>query len=1080
MSSEAIKTKKKIKIKVIKRAANTYPKLIECNDLGKKPLNDLNIKGRTVLEFINNEIKNNNDINDILSMISNPFTVVPYKSELKENNKILKRDNIKRSIRGFVYERLWDICIKFGVVNEFTLSTLNNKLQTTHIFGNPNSEDIDFSLNSNFWNTNYNEYLSENIQSGNSGGYSDITFINKKYDKDTKQFNENETLYLISVKYFKQEKGADKYDIGKLCTLIEKHSKKNRDIKVLIFVKNKEKTIEIFKKQKSSSNIMIKYINPGGDYENIYDINDLQKNYIKLRKLLSQYNFLNDDSDRKKFAKYLGILKDPFIPRFHQELFINKIDNLLLKKHKNILVGAIPRSGKTYIMAGSILNYVRNNPNKKSNFVIITPAPTETFPEYLALFDQYIDFSDEYKIENTKDGRNKIKIDPAKNNIIIVSKQKLGWGKEDTDTILMDGNIEHKFKKNIFEIFSEGTTIKLDLVFLDEAHFGMSTQKAGQILTQLDTLCGDTPKVFVTATYKKPLNTYGIEEAAKITWDLNDINIMKKLKSKEEDNDIKKRFGKTLYEEVIKNYTLKELNDNYGIFPQPYLITSIWDYEYIINEKTKIGDTEYGFDMEKLFTLKNDSNDSFENELSVKNVLRYYFGVPDKENDYRIQHMTKHRSILQRINNICNNNCRTMQIKHKPTSQLWFMPYGQTRLIKNIINALLTLIDTKFKSIADDFYFYVALPDKEQISTSFKNVKVQYMNGTPIKTHIESKEKEIREGTITQSNLIILAGARLQLGISLKNVDIVALWNNVTSSDAIFQMLFRSMTEVDTPKCKPNDAGNIVEYCNNKKFGFMVDLNPQRALTNMFLFKDNLYDKEPSKNEYKAIGDLINVDTDVMKDRYGEKGAKEEFVKDMFDRMYDSWGNNSDSMKQLTRKTIKYDIDTLKNIKEVLKDITLASKKSENQTQNNLQGFNSGKKVVKTKSGPKTTQKVNKSKKEISLEEKASEIMFEYLSLLNIFNLYNEDTTSKKCFLEIDTIPDLKGLEFERNKQHTNIFSDPQNKTIFLKILNGRLGNKDNEEFNEEVLNILLSSIQSNDNKLSVNKLMKTQKKKVL
>ena len=64
-----------------------------------------------------------------------------------------------------------------------------------------------------------------------------------------------------------------------------------------------------------------------------------------------------------------------------------------------------------------------------------------------------------------------------------------------------------------------------------------------------------------------------------------------------------------------------------------------------------------------------------------------------------------------------------------------------------------------------------------------------------------------------KSNLIILAGARLQLGISLKNVDIVTLWNNVTSSDAIFQMLFRSMTEVDTPECE------VDTYCNNKKFG---------------------------------------------------------------------------------------------------------------------------------------------------------------------------------------------------------------------------------------------------------------------
>jgi len=51
-------------------------------------------------------------------------------------------------------------------------------------------------------------------------------------------------------------------------------------------------------------------------------------------------------------------------------------------------------------------------------------------------------------------------------------------------------------------------------------------------------------------------------------------------------------------------------------------------------------------------------------------------------------------------------------------------------------------------------------------------------------------------------------------------------------------MLFRSMTEVDVPPCKPN------EYCAEKKFGFMVDMNPQRALTNVGLFSANISKKK--------------------------------------------------------------------------------------------------------------------------------------------------------------------------------------------------------------------------------------------
>ena len=47
-------------------------------------------------------------------------------------------------------------------------------------------------------------------------------------------------------------------------------------------------------------------------------------------------------------------------------------------------------------MAGSILEFVkRYKGSKKLKFLLITPAPNETFPEYRDIFYNYIDF-DEY------------------------------------------------------------------------------------------------------------------------------------------------------------------------------------------------------------------------------------------------------------------------------------------------------------------------------------------------------------------------------------------------------------------------------------------------------------------------------------------------------------------------------------------------------------------------------------------------------------------------------------------------------------------------------------------------------------
>ena len=73
-------------------------------------------------------------------------------------------------------------------------------------------------------------YLEEIVRSENSGGYSDITFLNTQ--KDDEQ-NDIEDLYLISVKYYKDEKGIADYDVGKLCALINFHKK---EIEIFIYI----------------------------------------------------------------------------------------------------------------------------------------------------------------------------------------------------------------------------------------------------------------------------------------------------------------------------------------------------------------------------------------------------------------------------------------------------------------------------------------------------------------------------------------------------------------------------------------------------------------------------------------------------------------------------------------------------------------------------------------------------------------------------------------------------------------------------------------------------------------------------
>ena len=1053
-----------------------------------------------VLKFIQSTIKNNNNVkHDILDKIKYVL------------GEVIEGDVIEDySSQGFYYERLWDLCIKFGATN-LTLPAIKGKLQTSHIINeNPNKMGIEFQ--SNCWNGNKLDknpggYVLQPVRSGNSGGYSDITFLNQNYDDKGNKIG-GEELYFISVKYFKEEKEISEYDIGKLCSLIREHEKKNRIIKLYIFVKDKKNAIDKFEAQHSSSNILIKYINPGGNYEHIYDANDLQEAFFKLKKILEQYDFLQTPTNIHDFqSNYLNVLKDVFIPRFHQELFVLKINKLIEHGEKNVLVGAIPRSGKSYIMAGTILEYVKKqeelHPGKKVKFLLITPVPTETFPEYETIFNKYIEF-DKLGIDvvTYKDDVNSTKVckNKDKHCVIIISKQKLGWtagsnaekilAKDDEaveDEVVEDNVDEDEddkdvktIKERVIELFYANPDI--DIMFLDEAHFGMSTEKAQQIVKVLDSAISNTIKIYVTATYNKPLQAYGVKAECKLTWDMNDIQIMQKIDEKTiTDNAIQKQFGNDIYVKALEYFgdktgilLIDKFKKDYSIFPKPYLITSVWDKEFLNVEKLKIGDTEFGWDMNKLFATEGDS-DNFANEEQIKEMMRYYFGYPDKDEKYDKQSFYRTRGILPRIRNICLNKCRTLQPQHK-TTQLWFLPIGNGK-IKNKTKALVNLLTTsnEFDDIKRNCHFFIAVDIEDKTKKGRTTNGVTYM-GNPhnIKTDIEEVEKAIKEGKIKKDNLIILAGQRLQLGISLRNVDIVTLWNSISSADAIFQMLFRSMTEVDVPPCKPN------EYCDEKKFGFMVDMNPQRALTNVSLFSANISKKKDADDiqKYRQITDLINIDEDVLYDKYGDdEKSRNDFVKDLFNKLYASWNINVENIKKIIGK-FTFDMTKLEALKKAFEQINIEKgKKTKDEIDKKEEDemIDPGKKKEKT-GQTKKKDKTEIKEKEINLIETASELISEFISLLNIFTLYADAgaqcilSDSSKSNAQITLIDDIDVLK-------SSVYQDEETKDVFLKILNGRLSGKADEPYPVNVIDDVLEAMDSLDDKLIVNKIIMSQKK---
>jgi hypothetical protein len=1004
-----------------------------------------------------------------------------------DGNEISKKIDNNKSKQGFVYEKLWDICIKFGITN-FTkdLDEIN------HGIGNINNiDDSEFKKFENY----IDDYLKDGYISSNSGGYSDITFRTREKKTDIQKTDTQYDLNLISVKYIKDDKDIKNYDIQNLCTLIRDRENDNyyKSINTLLFVKDKEKFKAI--KYNKSSNILIKYISPNGNYENVYDLQDLEDYYKELMKILSDYNFLDNVDEFKE--KYLKTYKKKFMPRFHQELFIEKISDLIDKNQKRILVGAIPRSGKTFIMAGTILADVikHRDEGKKSynNYIIITPAPNETLSQYSNAFNDYYDFANNDIVTiDVKDEPNKqisssdLKGKVNKHNVFLISKQRLGFkDKEDNTDKDIKYDIE-KIKKNINKYFGKS---KFKLIFLDEAHFGMSTDIARTIFDELDK--GDISyKIYVTATYDKPKKKYEVDDKNIIKWDLNDIKIIKNITEKNFANVVThftEKFGKKILTKVLKNNgfilpksiilynnadnspilkniiksninVINNIIKQYKHFPEPILLTSVWDKEFFDTEIEKIGtNKDVGFDMLKLFKVK---KEKFENEEELTQLLEYYFGyyVGDdnraKENNfYEKKYEYKKKGIIPIIEEICTNKCRTLQPQHK-TTQLWFLPAYN---ISKITNSLIELLKTKFPYIFEKHMFYIAVDknDGNKIN-NYENV-IMMKKAQDIKKEIENLENDLLTADEYKAyeGLIILAGNRLQLGISLKNVDMVSLFTNILASDAIYQMLFRSMTEIEEDiEC---DGKN---YCGRKKYGFMVDLDPQRTLYTIDYLTDMYldYDKYNSKDKkYELIAHLINIDKHKFIDKHNREDTKgyEKYVEEFFKKLYNAWDAKTENIKNLllnknifNSNVFKTDYDITNLFTDIEREGRQKKRELDDENENKFQKGAIKKTIADIVKPEKTGKKIP------STAELWAYLFAEIISILSLITSYT-DKDGNECSFNINN---NDNFIYELEKILENIDKDTDLKDIFIHTLEKRIIIK-NSIKEEDLYNMVKNSV---------------------
>jgi adenine-specific DNA-methyltransferase len=869
-------------------------------------------------------------------------------------DEILEKCDLQ-SEKGFIFERLFDIVIKFGFCDIFNNENYN------HLTGNSNKAKLKIL-------TTFNKYLNEKVISGNSSGCSDITLQNKNDD----------TYIFISSKYPKttedkqNSKSVDYYDIQKIIAMIDYNKDIYKNYKIYLVVPNRKKLLNKVLKSDDTSEYITKYITN----DNILDKDDLNRYFLL---------FKNDiiKNKNEEWSEIYLLKKENLILRFHQELITNKTNELIKEGNKIFGWFCKCRSGKTFMTGGIIIKQL--NVKNKLNVLIITPAPTETTPQFIDdLFNKFKDFNI-FKIHNIKGSKNLDNIEISNNNIFVISKQLL-QKYINNDTILKIKNL------------------KLDIIVFDEVHFSGCTDLSKDILISYSSK--NTVKIYLTATYNKPLKEWNIEKECQMYWDIEDEQICKSILVDESNLErLQNKHGYEFINNTIKYYndmglSVKEIFKSYKKMPDLHIITNMFDSQrYEILKERLNNENKVGFCFDTLFSLNSHKTMfKFENEV---NIFLRYISSSQKETD-------GDKTIYYRINNICIEKETRL-----PFTQIWFLPSNNINEISKCLKLLM------------------------KDNMVLKNYKIMCINRKNKEMAKDIKDEITKQELIAKSKekfgLIILAGNMLNLGITLGLCDLVILLNNTLSSDKVLQQMYRCMTEGK-----------------NKKIGFVVDLNISRVLNTCINYSIHKNEKNvDDKMKYLVTNRLINIDVDMLLNKKIDSDA-------IIKKLMDIWKNDPiNSFRTLLRNLdndyIEFDNTTQKLINKTftksIKDNKINVKLKLKDEEDELQILPNGIEKEKIENNEELTSneiEEIKEKKEIEISFTKDVLPFvipltciltikdknmDFVKMLNDIKENPEllDTFNDQCLIWwnksdlIDLIKDIVYKYFDKNSNTYNI-----------------------------------------------------------
>jgi hypothetical protein len=805
------------------------------------------------------------------------------------NRKEQPNSNLfKYTINGQLYEAYWDIVFALNLIDDFQRTP--DFFMITKKAENLRGTDADE------FNNNPIDYLRKrNVNEGASGA-SDITFCYKNPKEILAEdscsavtgegcsigavpIDTRTKFYFCSSKFYKKDasKSAESFDIQKIYTAAKKlHA--GFDVRIILLVKDKD---AVDKKLQNARN---KYISE--EASSVYGEKDLFSALLKLYDLAHQK--IQGEVTEESLKSILGIsdtIKPILSPRLHQHMAIIKIQRAIHKfkasgGNNKFLVGILPRGGKTYI-AGGLVSILQ-----PKRVVVLLGAKSETISQFTKdLFKFYQDFSD-YEVVDVLEGGAEAPIDPSKKYIFVMSVE-LYKTKTSDRRILID--------------LKSGAN-PADLFICDEAHLKQTTEKAikeleeGTIakatdkeeeygLAELDTqISKEVPVVYMSGTYKKPLDVFKIPEENVAIWDYQDIQEGKNIIDNEE--YFKETFPGIYEEALSKSFaygeTYESIQNMYRRFPNLYLLSTQFTEDakdYFLTQSQ--GGEKVGFPtITQLFQVKKEySPDTtpstlwhtgFQNPGRIARLINYLSPRNEIQNIEGVA-IPEIASVMGRIDRISQRIGDRLAFFTKDFvvhSQLWFLPTMQGHPLIKRMSALGGLI---FQSPWYRKHFNILAVSSSADWTKIpqaKDGRIQINGGTFTWACPSGKESLkaciLREEAAARAQgkgLVILAQNMLHLGISLSCVDIVVLLDAGEKVDERIQKMYRALTE-----------------STNKKGGFIVDMNYFRTVTAIMNYqietmksrkKKEVYADSGLKNAFNSIIETYSIDDDL--DIYSSK-----------------------------------------------------------------------------------------------------------------------------------------------------------------------------------------------------------------